>query len=386
MGCAGSMRTAPEPSDGFIVRGSSERKVATSLAVFHEMALKLLPQDESLKAMLSKPSGRQVFRLFLEQQGAQEASEAMKFVEEMESLEYHAVTAEVRGQGSEVLNEGTVIFEQFVFSKTFSQMDISSSLRDDISAILNGGPGGDGGVESLASASNRLDDGRRLLDVVNRTKGDIFRLMALGVFRQFIQSTLYKQWQSEEASKTLQDREDSLRASSRVTDDTSPASSIRHQYGSLTSGSWLTHFIKATDSLPVSVCVATARKDRLGFPLVYVNKMFTETTGFSCDDALNRNCNFLQSPETIEQDQKYLIRKALGDAQPVRLIVTNHKKSGEKFFNLISIKPIFDQHGEYRFAVSMQFEVRRANGMRLFNFANQLLDMLPSIVYCTPDE
>jgi len=69
-----------------------------------------------------------------------------------------------------------------------------------------------------------------------------------------------------------------------------------------------------------------------------------------------------------------------------RVIITNHKKSGEQFKNLLAMKPIFDQHGAYRFVVSVQFEARPGNSMRLLNFANALIEMLPSVAYCMPDE
>ena len=46
----------------------------------------------------------------------------------------------------------------------------------------------------------------------------------------------------------------------------------------------------------VGVTLADVRDPEL--PLVYVNEAFTRLTGYTSDDALGRNCRFLQGPGT----------------------------------------------------------------------------------------
>jgi hypothetical protein len=47
----------------------------------------------------------------------------------------------------------------------------------------------------------------------------------------------------------------------------------------LKSGSWISNFMAATDNLPFCIAIASANKNRHGFPLIFVNKMFIKTTG-----------------------------------------------------------------------------------------------------------
>jgi hypothetical protein len=41
----------------------------------------------------------------------------------------------------------------------------------------------------------------------------------------------------------------------------------------LKSGTWISNFMAATDNLPFCIAIATANKQRYGFPLIFVNKM-----------------------------------------------------------------------------------------------------------------
>jgi hypothetical protein len=43
--------------------------------------------------------------------------------------------------------------------------------------------------------------------------------------------------------------------------------------------SWLLSLMSAMETLPVSFSLASASEDRPGFPLIYVNKRFEETSG-----------------------------------------------------------------------------------------------------------
>eukprot|EP01036_Dinobryon_divergens_P028439 gene28439-37380_t len=124
-------------------------------------------------------------------------------------------------------------------------------------------------------------------------------------------------------------------------------SMLQHSYG-------LANVFAAVENLRYCVTLATARKDRPGFPLVYVNKAFEAATGYKRKDIIGRNCSFLQS-ESTEKDQIQLLAKALATAQPVKVALTNRRKDGSDFLNLLAMKPMFDAKGVYSYVIGVQY-------------------------------
>jgi phage major head subunit gpT-like protein len=60
-----------------------------------------------------------------------------------------------------------------------------------------------------------------------------------------------------------------------------------------------------------------------------------------------------------EEDQIAAMSNALRCAQPVRVAITNIRKDGEEFLNIVTMHPVFDRvDGTYSFVVSAQFEMR----------------------------
>ena len=120
--------------------------------------------------------------------------------------------------------------------------------------------------------------------------------------------------------------------------------------GCLVSDIWLTSLIQCCccDSLPLSMSIASASTHKPGFPLIYVNENFMKISGDEKSEILGRNCKFLQDskadPESILK-----MRDALRNALPVKVHITNRSKQGKYFRNLLAMKPLFDQHGNYRY-------------------------------------
>ncbi|KAJ1406442.1 hypothetical protein B484DRAFT_354062, partial [Ochromonadaceae sp. CCMP2298] len=58
--------------------------------------------------------------------------------------------------------------------------------------------------------------------------------------------------------------------------------------------------------------------ERPGFPLVYVNKRFETTTGYSREEIVGKNCKFLQSDKS-EPSQIKKLSRSLKSAKPVKV-------------------------------------------------------------------
>ncbi|WP_322522033.1 EAL domain-containing protein [Guyparkeria halophila] len=102
------------------------------------------------------------------------------------------------------------------------------------------------------------------------------------------------------------------------------------------------------------VVIADAKAPDL--PIVYTNAAFTQITGYRADEALGRNCRFLQGEQTdpaaIEE-----IRHALSARQPVRVLLRNYRKDGSQFWNELHISPVEDERGEITHFVGLQNDV-----------------------------
>ena len=131
---------------------------------------------------------------------------------------------------------------------------------------------------------------------------------------------------------------------------------------------WLALKNRALAVAAEGITIADARLP--GRPLVYVNEGFERLTGYSADEALGRNCKFLQgedaAPETVEE-----IRQALIEVRDCTVEILNHRKDGTPFWNRLSITPVRDQEGTLTHFIGVQSDVtaRRAaeDGLRQAN-------------------
>jgi diguanylate cyclase (GGDEF)-like protein/PAS domain S-box-containing protein len=91
------------------------------------------------------------------------------------------------------------------------------------------------------------------------------------------------------------------------------------------------------DALGVAVCLADARDP--DHPLVYVNRAFEELTGWAASDVLGRNCRFLQGRDSDGPALEEL-REALAARRSCRVTLRNCRRSGEAFWNDLTVTPV----------------------------------------------
>ncbi len=91
-------------------------------------------------------------------------------------------------------------------------------------------------------------------------------------------------------------------------------------------------------------------------PLVWVNPSFTRITGYSYEEAVGRNCRFLQGSNT-DPAAVQRIRKALETQEAVSVTLLNHRRDGTAFWNQVAISPVFDGEGELVSFVGIQTDV-----------------------------
>ena len=88
-------------------------------------------------------------------------------------------------------------------------------------------------------------------------------------------------------------------------------------------------------------------------PMIFVSDEFENQTGYSPDEAVGRNCRFLQGPET-DPHAVEAIRNALNAQTRFTIDILNYRKDGSSFVNRLRIRPIYDGDGRLMFFAGAQ--------------------------------
>ncbi|MFC6852291.1 SpoIIE family protein phosphatase [Aquipuribacter hungaricus] len=91
-------------------------------------------------------------------------------------------------------------------------------------------------------------------------------------------------------------------------------------------------------------------------PLVWVNPAFTASTGYSFEEAVGRNCRFLQGSAT-DPATVAAIRAALDAGEGITTSLLNYRKDGTAFWNQLSVNPISGPDGELTHFVGIQADI-----------------------------
>lgn len=74
-------------------------------------------------------------------------------------------------------------------------------------------------------------------------------------------------------------------------------------------------------------------------PIIYTNQTFEKLTGYSREEAMGRNCRFLQGEDTSQRAVQQL-RDAIANKEKTTVTLRNFKKDGTPFWNRLNIEPM----------------------------------------------
>lgn len=137
---------------------------------------------------------------------------------------------------------------------------------------------------------------------------------------------------------------------------------------------FLFSFVSIADSFPT--CIVISDMCLAGNPMIFVNREFCRVTGYSKEDATGLNCRFLQGPKT-EPASVATIQDKLRRGVDCFVRITNYRKNGESFENLLSMRPVHDSNGVYRFCIGVQFDATVSPQNRMGKL-KKLLPLLPN--------
>ncbi|MBV9849401.1 MAG: PAS domain-containing protein [Armatimonadetes bacterium] len=97
-------------------------------------------------------------------------------------------------------------------------------------------------------------------------------------------------------------------------------------------------------------------------PIIYCNPAFTAITGYSAEEALGRNCRFLQGPGT---DAEYVeeTRAALESERDCQVVLKNYRRDGSLWWNQLSISPVRDAGGRVSHFIGVQTDITERRRM-----------------------
>ena len=117
---------------------------------------------------------------------------------------------------------------------------------------------------------------------------------------------------------------------------------------------WLYALVSKAEFHPVNFVISDMSMP--GNPMILVIHTFCSTTGYEKYEAQGRNCRFLQGPAT-EPESVAVIQDTLRRGADCHVRISNYRKDGSMFVNLLTMRPIHDSNNVYRYCIGVQFEL-----------------------------
>jgi len=118
----------------------------------------------------------------------------------------------------------------------------------------------------------------------------------------------------------------------------------------------------------------------MSYPILFANTALEKMTGYGRKELVGRNFKMLQGEDT-EIGQLELMTTALKENQQIRLALTNYRKDGSKFLNMVALKPTFDHDGRCMYIIGLYYDIaRREATLEELQKNNTLLALLPFLL------
>ena len=142
--------------------------------------------------------------------------------------------------------------------------------------------------------------------------------------------------------------------------------------GDVNAYTWLELFCAIADEVPHSIMLVDMRVE--GLPLTFCNKAATQLTGYTREEMVGRNCRFMQGRRTQGSAVRAFSR-AVREAKEALVVVTNFRKDGTSFTNLVALRPVFSDEEGYVYNIAVQCEL--PNGESRPTWHAPLLEAIP---------
>lgn len=114
-------------------------------------------------------------------------------------------------------------------------------------------------------------------------------------------------------------------------------------------------YTAAMESTSSGISISDAQQPDM--PLIYVNRAFTQMSGYAAEEVIGKNCRFLQGDNQDQHEARRTIREALETGGHCKVLLKNYHKDGTFFWNELIISPICNKEGELTHFVGIQNDV-----------------------------
>ncbi|MCL7928722.1 EAL domain-containing protein [Halomonas llamarensis] len=128
--------------------------------------------------------------------------------------------------------------------------------------------------------------------------------------------------------------------------------------------------------------ISVADAGQPDLPIVYVNAAFERITGYSREEAIGRNCRFLQGNDTDPQAVRVL-REGIAAECGVHVTLRNYRCNGALFWNDLYVSPVRDESGVVTHYIGVQNDIseqREYQAQIAYNASHDALTGLPNRV------
>eukprot|EP01041_Mallomonas_annulata_P011981 gene11981-25090_t len=146
---------------------------------------------------------------------------------------------------------------------------------------------------------------------------------------------------------------------------------------------WITSFLIAAETLPIGITLSSISRERPGFPVIYLNKYFSDQSGHKREDVLGQRFGFMQRTDArvLEHSEPSvtLATVAVNTAQSV-VVFIDIIHHNNYYSTIVGIKPIFDSHGNYKFVIGLHLEILKTTNaniegkMRMISYMENLFE------------
>ena len=153
-----------------------------------------------------------------------------------------------------------------------------------------------------------------------------------------------------------------VKSDSKIFLNNSNYSQIDRQLLSISSLEKLYLMERAIFSCSNSIIIVDA--NRPNFPIIFVNPAFQHLTGYTPDEVLGRNCQFLQGND-INQPEIQQIKTALLQKKECHVVLRNYRKDGTLFWNELYICPVFNENNLLTHFIGSQNDVTKQKRLEI---------------------
>lgn len=144
-------------------------------------------------------------------------------------------------------------------------------------------------------------------------------------------------------------------------------------------GQWLSTnaFFQNINQLAVPIALAAINENNNSSSFVFINKAFEMTTRFNSQDILQKDFpNVLIGTQT-EKGQLEKLLHSLHLGLSCKIAITMNRKDGSPFFNFLSMIPLINHQGEYKYVLMKFYDTYKPNAnLREIKYCEEVLYLL----------